>query len=77
MTLQSELSLLCKREIDLADITKAEGLFIYQIMTTGIKIKISKPVFVRYLGKALGFKEDFLPALQELRQQRIKRFING
>ena len=57
--IQTDLALICKREIDLADLSKAEGIFLYQIMTTGIKIKISKTVFVRYLVKALCFKEDF------------------
>ncbi len=31
-SIQSDLALLCKREIDLADLSKAEGIFLYQIM---------------------------------------------
>ena len=75
--IQTDLALICQREIDLADLSQAEGIFLYQIMTTGIKIKISKTVFVRYLLKALCFKEDFLPTIQYMNSQKIKRFVNG
>ncbi len=75
--IQSDLSLLCHREIDLADLSQAEGIFLYQIMTTGAKIKISKTVFVKYLMKALCFKEDFLPTIEYMNKKKIERFING
>ncbi len=75
--IQTDLALICRREIDLADLSKAEGVFLYQIMTTGIKIKISKSVFVRYLVKALCFKEDFLPTIKYMNSQKFKRFVNG
>lgn len=75
--IQTELSLLTHREIDLADLSKAEGIFLYQIMTTGIKIKIKPTIFVKYLTKALCFREDFLPAIQYFRKEKLRRFING
>lgn len=75
--IQTDLALLTHHEIDLADLSKAEGLFLYQIMTTGIKIKISKVVFVKYLSLALGFKEDFLPTIEYMQREKIRRFING
>ncbi len=73
--IQTELSLLCKREIDLTDLSKAEGIFLYQIMTTGIKIKIKATIFVKYLTKALCFKEDFLPVIEFSRREKIRRFV--
>ena len=76
-TIQTELALLTHREIDLADLSSADGLFLYQIMTIGIKIKISKSVFVSYLSKALGFKEDFLPVIEYSRKEKIRRYVNG
>ena len=76
-TIQTELSLLCHREIDLSDLAQAEGIFLYQIMTTGVKIKIKPTVFVKYLTKALCFKEDFLPAIEYSRREKIRRFVNG
>ena len=75
--IQTDLALICHREIDLADLSQAEGVFLYQIMTTGIKIKISKTIFVQYLMKALCFKEDFLRTINYMNSQKIKRFING
>ena len=75
--IQTDLSLLCHREIDLADLSCAEGIFLYQIMTTGIKIKLSETVFVRYLMKALCFKEDFLPVIEYSQKEKIRRFVNG
>jgi len=75
--IQTDLSLLCRREIDLADLSVAEGLFLYQIMTSGVKIKIEPTVFVRYLTKALCFKEDFMPVIERFQKEKIRRFING
>ena len=45
-SIQTDLALLCHREIDLANLSDAEGIFLYQIMTTGIKIKINRTVFL-------------------------------
>lgn len=75
--LQTDIALLCKREVDLADLEKAEGVFLYQIMTTGKRIKFSYTVFTRYLIKALCFKEDFLPTIEYSRKQKIRSFVNG
>ena len=75
--IQTDLALLLHREIDLADLSKAEGIFLYQIMTTGVKIKISPTIFVNHLVKALCFREDFLPIIQRSQKEKIRRFING
>ena len=76
-SIQADLALLCRREIDLADLSKAEGIFLYQIMTSGVKIKLSKIVFVKYLMKALCFREDFLPTVQYMNKEKVRRFVNG
>lgn len=75
--IQNDLSILCKREIDLADLSKAEGVFLYQIMTTGKRIKTDSNVFVKYLMKALCLKEDFLPIIERSRKEKLRRFVNG
>ena len=75
--IQTDLALLCKREIDLVDLKKAEGIFLYQIMTTGKKIKIDNTIFVNHLVKALCFREDFLPIIKRSQEEKIRRFING
>ena len=76
-SIQTELSLSLHREIDLADLSNAEGIFLYQIMTTGVKIKIKATTFVKYLTKALCFKEDFMPVIERFRKEKIRRFVNG
>ena len=74
--MQTELSLLCGREIDLADLSKAEGVFLCQIMR-GMKIKFTPKVFMKYQMKALFLREDFLPILERCRKERLRRFANG
>jgi predicted nucleotidyltransferase len=77
VSMQTDLSDICRREIDLVDLSKAEGIFLHQIVTTGIKIKIDSNVFHHYLMKALYFYEDFLPILRSVQKEKIRRFING
>jgi predicted nucleotidyltransferase len=77
LSMQTELSALCHREIDLIDLRKAEGTILYQIMTTGIRIKYEENQYVYYSMKALYFYEDYLPILRRCQQERIRRFVNG
>ena len=53
--MQTELSALCHREIDLIDLRKAEGTILYQIMTTGIRIKYEENQYVYYSMNSLKF----------------------
>lgn len=76
-TMQVELSLLCGREIDISDLSKAEGIYLHQVMTTGERIKFDHAVFHKYLMKALYFYEDFLPIIRSCRAEKLKRFVNG
>ncbi|MBQ7753232.1 MAG: hypothetical protein IJR80_06215 [Treponema sp.] len=76
-TIQTELSLLIHCEIDLDDLSNAEGIFLYQIITTGIKLKIKTTTFIKYLPKALCFREDFMPVIERFRKEKIRRFVNG
>ena len=64
-------------EVDIANLSKAEGLFLHQIMTTGERIKFNHNVFHKYIMKALYFYENFLPIQHARRTEKIKRFING
>ena len=75
--MQVTLSLLCKREIDIADLSKAEGLFLYKIMTSGERLKFNHDVFHKYIMKALYFYEDFLPIQRSCREEKIRRVVNG
>ena len=74
--MRTELSLLCGREIDLADLSKAEGVFLCQIMR-GKRIKFDLEIFMKYQMKALFLREDFLPILERCRKEKLRRFANG
>lgn len=74
--MRTELSLLCGREIDLADLSKAEGVFLCQIMR-GKRIKFDREIFMKYQMKALFLREDFLPILERCRKEKLRRFANG
>ncbi|MCQ2061800.1 MAG: nucleotidyltransferase domain-containing protein [Fibrobacter sp.] len=71
------LSLLCSREIDVADLSKAERIFLYQIMTTGERIKFNHEVFHKYSMKALYFYEDYLPIIRACRKEKMQRITEG
>ncbi len=75
--IQTELALMFDREIDIADLKKAEGTFLYQIMTTAVKIKYEENIYVRYAMKALYFYEDFLPILRRTQEEKLRRMLNG
>ena len=77
LCLQTELSALCHREVDVIDLRKAEGTLLYQIMTTGIRIKYEENKYVYYALKALYFYEDYLPIMRRCQKERIRRFANG
>ena len=75
--IQTELAIMFDREIDVADLKKAEGTFLYQIMTNAVKIKFEENIYVRYVMKALYFYEDFLPILRRTQEEKLKRMLNG
>ena len=65
------------RSVDLIDLARVDGLILHRIMTQGRRVKTDPSLFVRFQSKALGWKEDFLPLLQRMREARIARFTNG
>ena len=77
LTMQRDLSILCKREIDIIDLKKAEGIILHRIMTKGLRIKNDAGLFVHYLKKALYYREDFYPLQKIVQDNTIRRFVNG
>lgn len=65
LSLQLELSLLLKREIDLVDIRKIAGLLHYKVFTEGICVKKTQPegsaLLHRHTMTALYWHEDYYP----------------
>ena len=75
--LRTDLSVLCRREVDLADLSRAEGMFLLQIMTKGERVKFDHAVYHRYVMKALGYREDFLPIQRACWDESVRRLIDG
>lgn len=65
LSLQLELSLVLKREIDLVDIRQIKGLFHYKVFTEGVCIKKTEPegssLLHRHTMTALYWYEDYYP----------------
>jgi len=75
--IMSDLSTLIDRRIDLIDLHKAEGLILYKIMTKNIQLKADSKLLLRFFSKALGYREDYKPHQDMMRDAKIKRFVNG
>lgn len=74
---KSALSIVLGREVDLVDLNAVDGLLLYRIMTEGKRVKTDRRLFLKFQGKALTLREDFLPLLRLMRMARIGRFIDG
>jgi len=65
LSLQLELSLLLKKEIDLVDIRKIAGLLHYKVFTEGVCVKKTQPegsaLLHRHTMTALYWYEDYYP----------------
>lgn len=65
LSLQLELSLLLKKEIDLVDIRKIMGLIHYKVFTEGVCVKKTQPegsaLLHRHTMTALYWYEDYYP----------------
>lgn len=77
VSMQQDLELLCGREVDLADLRVAEGLFLYKIMTKGCPLKHQPEIHHHYAMKALCFYEDFYPLVRRMQMERVRRMCNG
>lgn len=77
MDLAAGLSAELGREIDLVDLRRVEGLLLHRIMTNGKRVKTDPALFVKFLMKAYGYREDFKPLQDMIRAERIGRFVNG
>jgi predicted nucleotidyltransferase len=77
MDMAAELSEATGREVDMIDLHRAEGLILYRVMTEGQRVKTDRNLAVKFGSKALGYREDFKPLQDMMRDARIRRFIHG
>ena len=75
--IQTDISALCHREVDVLDLRRAEGPILCSAIQQGIKIKNDPILFSYYNLKAIYFHEDYLPLLRSMQRAHIGRFIHG
>lgn len=75
--MQLDLSDAFHREVDLADLSRAEGLFLYEIMTSGVRVKFAVEPYSRLLMEALYWYEDFLPIRRRVQEAVLQRAFYG
>lgn len=77
LEMNAELQMRLHRDIDLVDLLRVKGLIHYKIVTKGLAIRDSKGLLAEHRIRALGFYEDMLPQLNEMRRRRIERVVDG
>lgn len=76
------LSLACGEhlgvETQVRDLAAAEGLFLREVLLTGIVVLLRDPIVLAELtSKMLVFTEDMLPNVRMMRAAQKERFIGG
>jgi len=81
MIIQAELAVKLDREVDVVDITQAEGVFLHKIMSEGKPILETMPagraLYEKHLKEALYFNADYYPIYRRDQDIRLKRLFSG
>jgi predicted nucleotidyltransferase len=81
MSLQADLSILLGRELDMADLSTAEGIFLHRIMSEGKVVLVTAPsgraAYEKYLRRALYFNADYYPIYKRDQELRLRRLYAG
>ncbi len=77
-----DISLACGEvtgyEVQVRDLARAQGLYLREVLTSGIVIVDRDPsVRAELLIRMLDFTEDMLPAIRRIRAANTARFISG
>lgn len=76
--MQIELSELLGREVDLLDLSYAQGFILKQVISKGfILIKRSTSLYASIIKKMWYFEADMAFNYRMILKTRVKRFING
>lgn len=71
-------SLQTGREVQVRDLARAQGLFLKEVLTTGVVIHQTDPAIRgRLISRMLGFVEDFQPIVSMIRRRKRERFLAG
>lgn len=74
--IQTDICVLCHREVDLLDLRRAEGTILCEVIKQAVKIKNDSKLFSYYNLEAIYFHEDFLPSLRMMQEAKIRRFAH-
>lgn len=77
LELRATLSTSFKREIDLVDLARTEGLFLHRIMTGGLVLKDAHSLRLRLSQEALYFMADTWPILKRDQAIRVHHMFGG
>ena len=76
--LQLDLSEVLKRDVDLLDLSRLDGLILMKVLTSGQKIVNKKPeLLARHIKRMLFYREDMYPNYRMMQEAKIKRFAYG
>ena len=77
LTMNADLQILLRRDIDLVDLDQAKGLIHYKIMTKGKRLSGTSRELAEHYIRAIDFGTDFLPQLKQMQRKRIERSLHG
>lgn len=77
LDIQTEISRITGRDIDIVDLRQADGIILTRILTGGVRVKDKPELYAFYNIKAIYFNEDYLPLLRRMQKAHIERFIHG
>ncbi len=79
--LHTTLCTALKKEVDLVDLSTAEGVFLHRIMRDGKRVietkKKGRELYLYYQKKALYFYADYYPIYRRDQDIRLKRIFQG
>ncbi len=70
--LQSSLSSLLEREVDLVDMNRVEGLILQQILKGNVLIKKDTALYAGFIRKVVYFNADILPNIRMILEKRAR-----
>jgi len=81
MTIQAELSTRLGRELDVVDLSDAEGIFLHRIMSEGLVVAETLPegreLRLSLTRRALYFNADYYPIYKRDQEARLRRMFDG
>ena len=66
------------RDTDVLDLQQARGTILSEILTLGVRLRVTQPAALELLMKRLVYDEaDYMPLYRRLLRERRERFLHG